>query len=228
MPRIHFQNGSAPLERKPSLFRRRNVSLKNRPALLRAIPGSALAGFTLIEVLIVIGISAMLAAIAIGYSGVGRNQTALSVEETKISQFILQARTLAIATYGNNAGACGYGVSFDPAKQTYSLFAYAPSLPSCPSASTVLAGGPTSIEGAEQKYTDGTWQVHLGTGVVLSASGASSLDLVLFYPPDPTTFLVQLNTPEVFTYETSDINLVTSDGMSSKTIAVNSAGQVSF
>jgi len=185
-------------------------------------------GFTLIEVLIVIAISAMLAAIAIGYSGVGRNQTALSVEETKISQFILQARTLAIATYGGNTGACGYGVSFDPTKQTYSLFAYAPGLPSCPSASTVQADGPTSIEGAEQIYTDETWQVHIGTGVILSASGTSSLDLVLFYPPDPKTFLVQLNALEVFTYETSDVDLVTSDGMSSKIISVNSAGQVSF
>ena len=61
-------------------------------------------GFTLIEMLIVVAISAMLAAIAIGYSGVERDQTALSVEVTEISQFILQARSLAIATYGNAAG----------------------------------------------------------------------------------------------------------------------------
>ena len=45
-------------------------------------------GFTLIEILIVVAISAMLAAITIGYSSVERDQTALSVEETEISQFI--------------------------------------------------------------------------------------------------------------------------------------------
>ena len=79
-------------------------------------------GFTLIEVLIVIAISAMLAGIAIGYSGVGRNQTALSVEETKISQFILQARTLAIATYGNTMASAAMEFCLTPPTQTYSSF----------------------------------------------------------------------------------------------------------
>ncbi len=186
-------------------------------------------GFTLIEVIIVIAISTILAAIALGYSSVGRDQTALSVEETKISQFILQARTLSIATYGNNTGACGYGVLFDPTDQTYSLFAYVPNLQSCPLASVVETDGSASIEDAanQKKYTDETWQVHIGSGVVLS-SKSDSVDLVLFYPPDPTTFLVQAGTPELFTYQTSNVYLTTSDGMSSKTITINSAGQVSF
>jgi prepilin-type N-terminal cleavage/methylation domain-containing protein len=182
-------------------------------------------GFTLIEVLIVISISAVLAAISLGYSSVGRDQTALSVEETKVAQFILQARTLAIATYGSNTGACGYGVSFDAVNQTYSLFAYAPGLASCPQESDIT---PASVEGSKKKYTSETWQVHIGTGVVLSAADLSSIDLVLFYPPDPTTLLVRTGAPEIFTFQTSNVHLVTSDGMSSKTISVNSAGQVSF
>ena len=68
-------------------------------------------GFTLIEMLIVIAISGMIASLAISYSGTERNQTALSVEKTKLAQFILQARALALATYTNQEGyVCGYGV----------------------------------------------------------------------------------------------------------------------
>lgn len=191
------------------------------------MPGTrSRSGFTLIEVLIVIAISAMLAGIAIGYSGVGRNQTALSVEETKISQFILQARTLAIATYGNTNGVCGYGVSFNPTTQTYSLFAYVPGLSSCPSALDIT---PASVEdiAEQEKYTDETWQVHPESGVVLS-SKSDSVATVLFYPPDPTTFLIQAGNLAIFTNQTSNVYLVTSDGTSYKTITVNSAGQVSF
>ena len=49
--------------------------------------------------------------------------------------------------------------------------------------------------------------------------------LVLFYPPDPTTFLVQAGTPELFTYQTSNVYLTTSDGISYKTITVNQPGK---
>ncbi len=181
-------------------------------------------GFTLIEVLIVVAISALLAAIAIAYSGVARNQTALSVEETKISQFILQARTLSVATYGT-AGICGYGVLFN-ASGTYSIFAYTPSnAPPCPPASDIT---PASIESSERKYTDETWQVHPANNVILSGGNPDALAIALFYPPDPTTFLIRASDMGSFAYETSNIYLVTADGSLSKTIKVNSAGQITL
>jgi prepilin-type N-terminal cleavage/methylation domain-containing protein len=179
-------------------------------------------GFTLIEVLIVVAISAMLAALAIGYSGVERDQAALSVEETKISQFILQARALALATYGNTAGtACGYGVSFNPSQRTYSVFAYVPG-GECPSVSDI-----TSAPGAatEARYTDETWEVHPQDDITLPASAPDTLSLILFYPPDPTTFLFGASGDPM---SQASIYLESADGKSSRTISVNSAGQVSF
>jgi prepilin-type N-terminal cleavage/methylation domain-containing protein len=224
------QNGFTPLERKPSLSRRQNVPLRNRPALPHAIPESALTGFTLIEVIIVVAISAMLAAIAIGYSGIERDQTALSVEETKISQFILQARSLAIATYyGSAAGSvCGYGVSFDASNKTYSIFAYvpypAPSTAPCPVVSDVASG--SEVQDHEVRYTDETWKIHPQSGITFSVASSNALSVILFYPPNPATLLFDFSGGSI-TNEAS-INLETADGKLSRTILVDSAGQVNF
>jgi prepilin-type N-terminal cleavage/methylation domain-containing protein len=88
--------------------------------------------FTLIELMVVLGISAVLSALAITYSKIGQNEVALSVEESKVGQFILQAKQLAIATYtvppSTAAASCGFGVTFNLAAtpQTYSVFVYDP------------------------------------------------------------------------------------------------------
>lgn len=181
-------------------------------------------GFTLIEVLIVIAISVMLTAITITYNGVARDQTALSVEKTKISQFVLQARSLSIATYGNASGtACGYGVSFDSVQKTYSIFAYVPNATegaSCPAESTITSM-PTSSTEAE--YTNEAWKVHPQNGITFSTAGPNALSLALFYPPNPDTFLFNSSGARL---AQATINLVSADG--SSTISVNSAGQVSF
>src|SRR5581483_10920311 len=145
--------------------------------------------FTIIELLIVVAISAMLSTLAITFSSVGKNQVALSVEGAKIGQFILQAKQLAIATYGAG-GNCGYGVSINMAAQTYSIFAYTPAgAPPCIGISSTtahLASGILNSE--EQQYSPSTWNIPVAHGVVVQ-SQIDSLLAVIFYPPDPTTFL---------------------------------------
>jgi len=181
-------------------------------------------GFTLIEILIVIAISAMLAAITIGYSSVERDQTALSVEETEVSQFILQARSLSIATYSNAAGAaCGYGVSINPSTQTYSIFAYVPGGSACPEASNIIYAS-VADSANEKPYTNETWQVHPQNGITFSTASSSALSYVLFIPPDPTTLL--FNSSGLISQ--AFIKLVSADGGSSRTISIDSAGQVIF
>lgn len=186
-------------------------------------------GFTLIEVLIVVIVSTMLSAIAIGYSGIGRNQIALSVEATKISQFILQARSLSIATYGTAATTCAYGVSLNAAAGTYSIFSYLPAgAPPCPSAGSpaITLASISAPLVLSQKYTDGTWNVHLQNGVKMSAAAGDSMIAVLFYPPNPNTFLVC--TGGGACAASGKVYLSTSDGSMSRTITVNSSGQVNF
>ncbi len=182
--------------------------------------------FTLIELLVVVAISAFLSAIAITYSSIGRNQVALSVEEAKIVQMILQAKSLSIATYGNGATSCGYGFLVDAATQTYSIFSYDPSgAPPCPAASTIT----TLDANAEQSYTQGTWQVPVSNGVKIEPQqGFPNLKAVLFYPPDPAVFLSEDNQTIDQPSKTLYIYLATADGKSTATISINPEGQVNL
>jgi len=191
-----------------------NYLLKNREA------------FTLVEILIVVAISALLSTIVIAFSSLSKNEVSVSVEEAKISQFLFQAKTLAMATYAVSSSTCGYGVSFDYAKSAYSIFAYVPSnATSCPPASSIEN---TSISSDNmQKYTDSTWNVHLARGVnFLSSSNSASV--ILFYPPDPTT-LISLDGSTFTPQTSSSIYLYPTGGNSYVNhISINSAGQITM
>ncbi len=186
-------------------------------------------GFTIIELLVVLGITAMLSAIALGYTGVAQNQITLSVESAKIAETILRAKNLAIATYSTAPGICGYGVSIDVPDNEYSIFAYDPAGGGpCPSvASTTLTGLSTANE---QPYSQSTWKVRPGTGVRLVQGNGDGLGAVLFYPPAPATLLSL--TGDAFLPPGSavplNVHLSTVDGSASTTITVSPAGQVTF
>ena|SRR5258708_6596290 len=181
-------------------------------------------GFTIIEILVFIAISAVLSAVAIGYSHTGQNQVALYVEASKISQFILQAKELSIATYGESGVSCAYGVSLDLTNQTYSLFSYLPAgSPPCPAAVGITSIAPSDIT----QYTQGTWNVHLLQNIVMKDGGNNdSVQYVIFLPPAPTTILLD-NGPGLV-HKTSYVYLSTADGSASTVVSVNVAGQVSF
>ena len=201
-------------------------------------------GFTLVEMLVVIGITSLLAAITIGYSHIGQNETALTVETSKIAEFMLQARELAIATYSGPGNACAYGVAFDYANQTYSLFAYAPNgggTARCPSVATTTQMGLKSSGGAsyEAQYQSGSWKVSPAQGVKILGAGDAGkargcvpgelIDAIVFYPPVPATLIsydgTRFTTPA---QPSSLICLATTDGQNSSIITVNPEGQISF
>ncbi len=208
-------------------------------------------GFTLIEILIVLAITAVLSSLAIVYTHVGQNQISLSIEESKIAQLILEAKQLSIATYGSNNATCAYGVAFNyansAASSTYSLFAYNAAVtsspqydgrPICPSlASTSVA----IVLTARQPYESGSWQVHTAPGVALVNGTSPASDTIydiLFYPPDPCTLISTDGTSftsdcdNIFPYNSPPpaayVYLSTIDGSMSRTITVNPAGQVSL
>ena len=182
-------------------------------------------GFTLIEILVIVAISAMLSSVAIIYSHTGQNQVALYVEAQKISQFILQAKELSVSTYGNVGVSCGYGVAFDLSRQTYSIFSYVPAgAPPCPAAAGVNSIAPADMA----QYTVGTWNVKPAPNIVMKDGGGSndSIAYVLFYPPAPATILIDNGAGLV--HKTSHVYLSTSDNGVSTVVTVNTAGQVSL
>lgn len=193
-------------------------------------------GFTLVEILIVLSISAVLSGLAIVYTHVGQNQITLSIEESKIAQLILEARQLSIATYSANNVTCAYGMQFDYTDQTYSLFAYnaaisSPSYPGRPICPSIASTTAHFNSDAITEYAGGSWQIHVSPGVVMKDMGAASdtIKSILFYPPNPFTLLSfdgsTMPNPPV---PTGYIYLETSDGSTARTITVNPAGQVNL
>jgi prepilin-type N-terminal cleavage/methylation domain-containing protein len=189
-------------------------------------------GYTLVELLIVIAISAMLAAMVITYSGVGRNEVSVSVEAAKIESYILKAKNLAIATYDSDPNTCGYGVDFSIASDTYSLFAYQPGLTTagCPSVASVMTAGITAAAISSSSISSNDWNVAPPNGVQLMDGGnGDNLVVVLFIPPAPaalisrdgSTFLAATSTP-------SYVYLRSTDGATNANVSINSAGQVSL
>ena len=149
-------------------------------------------GFTLVELLIAIGISVMLTALTFSYTNIGKNQVALSVEGAKVAQSVLFAKNLAVATYHTVPGTCGYGVYVNAANNTYSIFAFVPSTstkpayagdasPFCPSLSSTISAGIT-VDGAIPEivpYSPASWNVPLASGVDFTSAPADSADVTL-------------------------------------------------
>ena len=205
----------------------------------------------MIEILVVVAITALLSSLAIIYTHIGQNQISLSIEESKVAQLILEAKELSVATYSENGTTCGYGVEFNYAdpigNSTYSLFAYNAAAsssqpggrPICPTIASTSAAIDTD---AIQEYTDGNWQIHPAQGVELvdPASAASdTIQYVLFYPPDPCTLIstdsstFQSNcAPPASGYGAPPgeayVYLSTVDGSEARTISVSPAGQISL
>lgn len=214
-------------------------------------------GFTLIELLVVVAISAMLAAIAVVYTGVAKNEVALSVQGAQVAGFIFRAKELTLATYAIPAppGApriCGYGASFSIANNDYSIFAYEPDpavygqpggtipldaygeLTHCPTiASTTAQGIDPANEMAEAVAS--AWNVPLTDGVKLvSGNAGDDLAVILFIPPDPATLIARAAAPSTFLDPNTTINLVSKVYLESAAngamaaVTVNGAGEVNF
>ncbi|HVM76659.1 MAG TPA: type II secretion system protein [Candidatus Paceibacterota bacterium] len=190
-------------------------------------------GFTIVELLVTIGVIVFIATVTLVYNRAGEKQVALSVESAKVAGLILQAKQLAIAAYSLDAGlTCGYGVYFDQVKQQYSLFAYSPKgSATCPSLATIETSSTWQWSTNDMlEYSGLSWQIPVTTGLVLATGTISmpALDTVLFYPPNPTTVMVQDGSVHFETTSTLYVHLTTDDKAASSTISVNPAGQVNF
>lgn len=170
-------------------------------------------GFTIIELLVVLGIMAMLSSIAILYSRTGENQILLFKEQSKVISVILRAKSLALQTFAESAaGVCGYGVHFTGAPDNqFILF-------------KDLAASGSDCGTADQKYSGATENFEVNQ--LDPALKFAQLDLtdIVFVPPDPLVFL----NPAPAVGQTSVlIKIATQDGASEVKIKVNNAGQVS-
>ncbi len=180
--------------------------------------------FTLIEVIIVIGITAVLAGLILTYTSASRDQVALYVEEAKLAQTISRAKSLAITTFNRasegEAVPCAYGVHVNYDEQSYEIFSY--SAPKC----EVTVQDLTDI--GEGDCTNQPACVFsketLPANVKLTAMSEDAIEDIVFIPPDPKTLIWK----QGFETTSNQGSIGLSAGKAAVTIGVGEGGQITF
>lgn len=169
------------------------------------------AGFTILEMLVVISVMTMLTGILIVYSRGSENQIILFKEHAKLVSVFFHTKTLAYQTFSQqDPKPCAYGVA--RVNDTFFVFKDMPE----------TAGDCTT---ADQRF-DGAGSdevvetVTLDPRVVVSAADTTFTE-VLFTPPDPTILLNYGATSE------AQVAVKAKDSDNKLGIKINDAGQVS-
>ena len=165
-----------------------------------------ISGFTVMEMFVVLGFIILMMGILIVYNRAGERQIILFREQYSITNAIVQAKSLAIATFGRPNVPCGYGVHFNSGGD---YFIYEDVAIDCNQ-----AGRDRSYPGNPSLIVS-SFKLPLG----ISFSGLSVSDIV-FAPPEPKIYIYPDQDPAII------IIKVDVEGTSVQ-IKVNKAGQIS-
>ncbi len=172
-----------------------------------------LKAFTLIEILVIIGILTLLTSFLLLYGRAGENQILLLREKAKVINNVLRAKAMALNLALESEPACGFGVHFE--ENRYFIFR-----------DSALDPRDCFIDPGHRRYS-GEASGELLTDEIFSLDANlrfSRLAVadVFFRPPQPEAFLDGEQTlPE------AEIILATQDNRSSVRIVINNAGQIS-
>ncbi len=161
-------------------------------------------GFTVIEMLVIIGALSLISAILIVYIRTGGYQIILFREQAKIVSILSRAKYLAISTFGKAGVPCGYGVHFEE-----------------PSTFFIFKDLADDCQVSDQKYseTDAIYEsFQLDPNIKFDTLTLSD---ILFIPPDPSVVLTPLQNE-------ATIIIKTIKAENSATIKINNAGQISI
>ena len=187
------------------------------------------AGFTLIEIMITVAITAFMAAILISYSHKSGQQIILNTEKAKIAQTISRIKSMTLTGFTKPPSMpppCAYGFYIDYAKETYSIFNYSPSY-GCENIFSYDIDDPNDPTLTSYKNTSTeklSPEVKFGNP---GAGGATRLGYILFIPPEPKAIVFDEN--RVALIDPVAIYLTTQDESLSTSIEVNNlTGQLSL
>lgn len=176
-------------------------------------------GFTLVEVMVVLGVTMMLSTIILVYNNSTRETLRLFTEKARIAQIILRSKSLALSTYAVGGEVpCGYGVQFNRPAGTYALVAYRPR--DC----RIRGGVDTSADFDVVESSQFTIPSSLEFGGEGDGSDAS---YVIFIPPDPTVLVADEN-GELVSRGLGRINLRIRGQETGAIITINAAGQITY
>lgn len=182
-------------------------------------------GFTLIEIIVVLGVISLLASYLIVYNKINANQIQLTIDQSVLVETINKAKALSMSTYISGGAPCGYGVIIKY-PQSYALFKYGSStqVQFCQNiaSSSIDTDSPNYIE--IEKY-------NLSSNILFEQR-QNYMNIIFFVPPDPQVLIWKdgsgLAIKESDSGFESYIYLKTNDGSFRKIIKVNVAGQISF
>lgn len=144
----------------------------------------ARAGFTILEMLVVVSIMTMLTGVLIVYSRTSENQIILFKEHAKLVSVFFRAKTLAYQTFSEqeqDPKPCAYGVHYssDDSGDAFYVFRDLPD----------TAGDCTTAN--QQFDADEVFETVVLDPRVIVDTSETTFTEVLFTPPDPTTLINQ-------------------------------------
>lgn len=176
-------------------------------------------GYTLIELIVTLGIMTLFSSILISFNHTSRQQIALYTEKTSLAQTIFRAKSLSLGFYVGSAASnyCGYGIHIDYLGNSYSVFKYRKgNISDCRS---IVAINPDAEEIVSTSI------VNSGVFVIKPDAGYW-LEDVLFVPPEPTVLIGSGGM--VVGNNSASVILRTVDGSLSDSIGINSAGLINL
>lgn len=188
-------------------------------------------GFTLIEILVVLMITALLSGVVVFYGTNARSRNALIVEGSKVAQLLLRAKSLAISTYNIPPIPCGYGVFFDHFNNRYSLISYLEIAGAADDPRCKTIKDADLDESAITFFENSTFALSPG---VIYYGDTYEASYILFVPPEPKTYIYLLdivnpsNAGKPITSGIGTVSLQTADTGEVYAIDVNTFGQLSF
>ena len=177
-------------------------------------------GFTLLEILVVVGITVVLTSMVAGYSREGGRQLALVATETKMLNLLSRAKFLSVETFfgggrSDKQRICAYGVRIE-SDQMF-IFQDLSSTPGC-LPDNPLGDNDGRYSGINERLVGELNEIKL-TDTAL-AFGETDLSEVVFIPPDPRTKINNSNISE------ASIKVKIKEGSGQFEITVNNAGQI--
>lgn len=163
------------------------------------------AGFTLIEMLVVISIMTLLSSLLILYSRTGENQIILFREQARVISILNRAKSLSVQIFNAPEPPCAFGVHFSQAENSFLVFRDLAA--DCHSSDNIYSGGDNFFE----KYKLDS-QIKFGKVTLMD---------VVFIPPNPKTLID--NDPNK---NEASIILETLDAGASLKVKINNAGQI--
>lgn len=178
-------------------------------------------GFTLVEVMVVMSVTAMLSALILVYSSSTRDTLLLFTEKVRVTQLLYRAKSLALSTYTEGGvSRCGYGVRFNHAAGKYDLVSYSPA--SCAERS-IVDTNPAAFETVQQA----AFTLPKALQFDLDEATAQDAAYIMFIPPDPTILIARAD-GSLITNTDGRIGLKVTGRDVGAIVKINAAGQITY